>query len=51
MVGRGLWYEGLMLAWILVMFPLMGLNVLLNSVWAKRYYRRGIRNLPAPAPA
>ncbi|MEZ0064216.1 MFS family permease [Streptacidiphilus sp. MAP12-20] len=50
LAGRGIWYQGLMLAWGLTMIPIMVLNGLLSTARAKRYHRRDIRK-PAPGPA
>ncbi|WP_037603671.1 hypothetical protein [Streptacidiphilus rugosus] len=51
LVGHGFWYQDLMLAWGLSVFPIMVLNGLLTTNWAKRYHHRGARKPPAPAPA
>jgi hypothetical protein len=51
LVGRGSWYQGLMFAWALALLPIVGLNILLNTDWVKRYHRRSARKRPAPAPA
>lgn len=51
LVGRGSWYQGLMLAWALALIPTVGLNMLLNTDRVKRYHHSGARSRPAPAPA
>ena len=51
LVGQGFWYVNLLFAWSLTLFPIMGLNGLLSTAWAKRYHRKRVGKAPAVAPA
>ncbi len=49
LAGRGIWYQGLMLAWAVTILPIVAMNGLLHTVWLKRHYRRGVHRAGASA--